>query len=157
MILFYNAFVYLEVITEHRRVRGSFWDPGQWSRQAIYHMICLLRGKAFGVASATINNSRIPWRRDAQNRFTRVGTSSSRLIPKRAGPIIKGNSFVLAWHLKDRHLVSRQRRLCRRGTPLGPGPAHTFLRTDKKTHFRASDLRRPPNLAHNYHAAISEK
>lgn len=28
---------------------------------------------------------------------------------KQLGPIIKGNSFVLDWHLKDRHLVSCQR------------------------------------------------
>lgn len=51
-------------------------------------------------------------------------TAHTSPAPKRAGPIIKADSFVLAWHLKDRHLVSRQRHLF---VAHRPHPRHVSL------------------------------
>lgn len=96
-------------------------------------MICLLRGKAF-----MPRDRRQPGTQWPRSRPYTVGAGQRESIgtlwhgltahtspaPKRAGPIIKADSFVLAWHLKDRHLVSRQRHLF---VAHRPHPRHVSL------------------------------
>lgn len=143
MILFYNTFVYLKIITTKNRCSG--WK----SRQAIYHMICLLRGKAFevskGVSADLRPNNVSSYRRKriALCPYVWAGRGGfSGLTLKQAGPIIKGNSFVLAWHLKDRHLVSRQRHLCTYCLPPPPVPLVTRTHTHTRSPTCSKTIRR---------------
>lgn len=120
MILFYIAFVYLKIITAERLQSSRTLDR-RVGRQFTSWYVCLgarppkTRLKQVELICLTsLYNS---WSERAMLRVClRVSGGwsgrSSGLIQKRVGPIIKGNSFVLAWHLKDRHLVSRQRHLC---------------------------------------------
>lgn len=118
MILFYNAFVYLKVITA-KRVQSSRTLDRRVGRQFTSWYVCLgarprrvVWGNLRVVLSADRDKQTESEPRWESRRSSNVGSSG--LIQKRVGPIIKGNSFVLAWHLKDRHLVSRQRHLCSR-------------------------------------------
>lgn len=124
MILFYNAFVYLEVIAASPTSRSLDRRVG---RQFTIWYVCLgARPLKIWPLLARQDREEAPNSAPEEN-----GRSAARprpaavfdgLIPKQVGPIIKGNLFVLAWHLKDRHLVSRQRCLC------GPAPlALTYL------------------------------